>query len=114
MNTINQILQELQTMHADQEGMISESKILNVSHEINVRLFPVYTFKMVNFVMEHDSSEPTETLDSIVNEQIVRVLRMGKFLNDNFKNQFKKDLIDNLHEQHPEFLPNQSQFFLSL
>ncbi len=99
-------------MHADAEGMISDSKILNVTHEISVRLFPVYTFKMVNLVMEHDSTEPSETLDALVQEQIVRVLRMGKFLNDNSKNQFKKELIDNMHDQHPEFLPNQSENYL--
>ena len=110
VSTIYQILQDLQTMHADEEGMISDSKILNVAHEISVRLFPVYTFKMVNLVMEHDSTEPSEMLDALVQEQIVRVLRMGKFLNDNSKNQFKKELIDNMHDQHPEFLPNQSEF----
>ena len=32
-----------------------------------------------------------------------------KYLNDQSKGQLKKELIENLHEQHPEFFPNQSR-----
>lgn len=109
LETIRQILDDITTMQEDEvEGMIAEAKLLVMAHEVNVRLFPVYTFKMMNLVMEHDSTEPSETIDSLVHEQTVRLLRLGKFLNDNSKNQFKKELIDNLHDQHPEFLPNQN------
>ena len=63
----------------------------------------------MNFSLEYDSSEPSETVDVLVNETLTRLLRFGKFLNDNAMTQFKKESIDTIHEQHPEFLPNQSK-----
>ena len=91
-------------------GLIGEAKLINIARDANVRLFPFYTAKVMNLSIEFDSSEPTETVDVLVNETIVRLLRLGKFLNDNTKTQFKKETIDTIHEQHPEFLPNQSKF----
>jgi hypothetical protein len=58
--------------------------------------------------LEYDSSEPAESAEVLINETIVRLLRLGKFLYDNHRTQFKKEVIDNIHEQHAEFLPNQS------
>ncbi len=68
----------------------------------------------MNLSLEYDSSEPSETSDVLVNEMLVRLLRLGKFLNDNTKTQFKKESIDTIHEQHPEFLPNQSMYVLEV
>jgi hypothetical protein len=72
-------------MNQDPNGMIGESKILSFSHEIHIRLFPVYTFKMMNLSSEYDSSEPTDTVDTLVNDITTRLLRFGKFLNDQSK-----------------------------
>lgn len=109
LETIRSILQDMEEMRAnEEEGMIQEAKIITFAHEVHVRLFPVYTFKMMNLKSEHDSNETTETVEQLVSEISTRLLRLGKFLNDNSKNQFKKDLINNLHDQHPEFLPNQN------
>lgn len=92
-----------------ENGWISESKIISFAHEIHIRLFPVYSFKHMNLTTESDSSEPSETAETLVNEITVKLMRLGKFLNDAAKGStFKKEFIDNLHEQHPEFLPNQS------
>lgn len=66
-------------------GMIIESKIVNLAHEIHVRLFPVYTFKTMYLNLEHDSQEPSETIEQLVQEITVRLLRLGKFLTDNSK-----------------------------
>lgn len=90
-------------------GLIGEAKLINIARDVNIRLFPFYTSKVMNLSIEFDSAEPTETVDVLVNETIVRLLRLGKFLNDNTKTQFKKETIDTIHEQHPEFLPNQSK-----
>jgi hypothetical protein len=98
-------------MHENSESMISETKILNLAHEIHIRLYPVYTFKMMNLSLEHDSSEPSETTETLVNDILTRLLRMGKFLFDQAKTQLKKEVIDSLHEQHPELFPNQSKYF---
>lgn len=111
METIKDILRDVKKMNNDPEGMITEARILNIAHEIHIRLFPVYTFKLMNLSLEHDSSEPSESVESLVNDIVVRLLRMGKFLNDQSKNQLKKEMIDNLHENHPEFFPNQSNNF---
>lgn len=108
LETIRQILNDLEGMKLTDTGMIIESKIVNLAHEIHVRLFPVYTFKTMYLNLEHDSQEPSETIEQLVQEITVRLLRLGKFLTDNSKNQFKKDIVDNLHDQHPEFLPNQN------
>ena len=94
-------------------GLIGEAKLINIARDASVRLFPFYTSKVMNLSIEFDSSEPTETVDVLVNETIVRLLRLGKFLNDNTKTQFKKETIDTIHELHPEFLPNQSKLNLS-
>lgn len=108
LETIKEILKDVEQMKDDENGMVNDSKILSVAHEIHVRLFPVYTFKMMNLNLEHDSNEPSETIEQLVQEIVTRLLRLGKFLTDNSKNQFKKDIVDNLHDQHPEFLPNQN------
>jgi hypothetical protein len=111
--TINDILIDIQQMTADEETtMIGETRILNYSHEIQVRLFPIYIYKMMNLNSEHNVSDPSESIETLINDILVRLLRLGKFLND--KNSLKKETIDNLHEQHPEFMPNQSKLFSSL
>ena len=108
LETLKDILKDVNKMSNDPEGMITEARILNLAHEIHIRMFPVYTFKLMNLSLEHDSSEPSESVESLVNDIVVRLLRMGKFLNDQSKGQLKKEMIDNLHENHPEFFPNQS------
>lgn len=109
LETIKSFLTDIEIMHNDTEsGMIAESRIISMSHEIHVRLYPVYTFKMMNLSLEHDSSEPTESTETLVTDMVTKLLRMGKFLNDQYKIQLKKETIDNLHENHPEFLPNQN------
>jgi len=114
LETIRNILEDIEEMRAnEQEGMIQEAKIITFAHEVHIRLFPVYTFKIMNLHLEHDSNETTETAEQLVAEISTRLLRLGKFLHDNSKNQFKKDLINNLHDQHPEFLPNQSRICFS-
>lgn len=65
--------------------MMAETKIINFAHEIHVRLFPVYTFKMMNLFLEHDSSEPTETIEALIHDIVIRLMRLGKFLTDNSK-----------------------------
>ncbi len=75
-------------MHNDQEGMIAESRIISISHEIHVRLYPVYTFKMMNLSLEHDSSEPTDGTETLVTDIVTKLLRLGKFLNDQYKVNF--------------------------
>ena len=72
-------------MHNNEDSMIAETRILNIAHEIHIRLFPVYTFKMMNLSLEHESSEPTETTEALVGDILVRLLRMGKFLYDQAK-----------------------------
>ena len=72
-------------MHNDADGMIAESRIISLAHEIHVRLYPVYTFKMMNLSLEHDSSEPTDGTETLVTDMITRLLRLGKFLNDQYK-----------------------------
>ena len=63
----------------------------------------------MNLTAENDSSEPGDTVEALINDITVKLMRLGKFLNDNSKGtQFKKEFNDNLHDQHPEFLPNQS------
>jgi hypothetical protein len=72
-------------MHNDPEGMIAESRLISIAHEIHVRLYPVYTFKMMNLSLEHDSSEPTDGTETLVTDIVTRLLRLGKFLNDQYK-----------------------------
>lgn len=98
----------MRKMIKDPEGMVTDAKILNMAHEVHIRMFPVYTFKLMNLSLEHDSSEPSESLETLVNDMVIKLLRMGKYLNDQSKGQLKKEVIENLHEQHPEFFPNQS------
>lgn len=133
MDVIKVVLSDMNDMINNPDGLISEAKVLNIARDIsflfelnfiliymiiiyyilnysyvNIRLFPFYTYKIMNLVLEYDSSEPSETTETLVNETLVRLLRFGKFLNDNTKTQYKKESIDSIHEQHPDFLPNQS------
>lgn len=85
METIKDLLVDMEAMHQDPEGMIAESRILNFAHEIHIRLYPIYTFKIMNLTLEHDSSEPADSVETLVNDMIVRLLRLGKFLNDQAK-----------------------------
>ena len=83
-------------MHDDPEGMIAESRLISIAHEIHVRLYPVYTFKMMNLSLEHDSSEPTDGTETLVTDIVTRLLRLGKFLNDQYKVKdicFKKTVV---------------------
>ena len=79
------IFKDLETMHSDAEGMVAESRIISLAHEIHVRLYPVYTFKMMNLSLEHDSSEPTDGTETLVTDMITKLLRLGKFLSDQYK-----------------------------
>ncbi|RMZ98877.1 hypothetical protein BpHYR1_036267 [Brachionus plicatilis] len=106
--TIKDILKDMRKMMDDPEGMVTDARILNMAHEVHIRMFPVYTFKLMNLSLEHDSSEPSESLETLVNDMVIKLLRMGKYLNDQSKGQLKKEIIENLHEHHPEFFPNQN------
>jgi hypothetical protein len=39
----------------------------------------------MNLTSESDSNEPGETIEVLINEITVKLLRLGKFLNDNAK-----------------------------
>ncbi|CAF0760054.1 unnamed protein product [Brachionus calyciflorus] len=108
LDSIKEILKDVNRMSLGSDEMISEARILNIAHEIHIRMFPVYTYKLMNLSLEHDSTEPSESVESLVNDIIVRLLRMGKYLNDQSKGQFKKEMVESLHENHPEFFPNQN------
>lgn len=95
LETIRSILEDIEEMRAnEEEGMIQEAKIITFAHEVHVRLFPVYTFKMMNLNVEHDSNETTETVEQLVSEMSTRLLRLGKFLSDNSKVILKPFLIN--------------------
>jgi hypothetical protein len=79
-----------------------------------MRVFPLYVYKMMNLSLESDSSEPTDSVDTLAGEIVTRLLRLGSFLNEASKIQFKKEIVDNIHEQHPEYLPNQSISLFSI
>jgi hypothetical protein len=95
---------------ATRNSLIVPGKCLfffNQEH-IHMRVFPLYVYKMMNLSLEFDSSEPTDSMETLVGEIVTRLLRLGSYLNEASKIQYKKEIVDNVHEQHPEYLPNQS------
>ena len=107
--TIKMVIDDLNRMQSDPEGMIADSRILSYAHEVHIRLYPFYAYKTMNLSLEHDSSEPSESVETLVNDIVLRLLRLGKYLVENTKVQSKKEFIDSLHDSHPEFFPNQSK-----
>lgn len=45
----------------------------------------MYCFKVLNLSIESNASDPSETVESLVGDIVVRFLRMGKFLTDQSK-----------------------------
>ena len=42
----------------------------------------------MNLSLEHDSSEPTDGTETLVTDIVTKLLRLGKFLNDQYKVNF--------------------------
>ena len=78
LNDINKSLEE-------PDGMLQDAKILNFTHEIHMRLFPPFVVKNMNLSLEHDSSEPSDTPETLVNDIVTRLLRLGKYLLENIR-----------------------------
>ena len=83
--TIKLILSDINKHQEDPDGMIQDAKILNFTHEIHLRLFPPFIVKNMNLSLEHDSSEPSDTPETLVNDMVTRLLRLGKFLLENIR-----------------------------
>lgn len=47
----------------------------------------------MNLSLEHDSSEPSDSIESLVSDITVRLLRLGKFLNDQSKVIIEKNYL---------------------
>ena len=78
----------MEAMHLDPEGMIEDSRVLSIDHEIHVRLYPIYVFKIMHLSLEYDSNDPSESVENLVNDIITRLLRLGKLLTDQSKVSF--------------------------
>lgn len=107
IDVIKMILENMNDMIRNNEnGPICDAKILNVSRDVT-RIFPLYLAKTMNLSSEYESSDPSESSDVLINDTINRLLKLGKFFYD--RSPIKKELVDTVHEKHPELLPNQSK-----
>ena len=82
---LKELFKDMEAMQLDPEGMIEDSRVLSIDHEIHVRLYPVYVFKIMYLSLEYDSNDPSESVENLVNDIITRLLRLGKLLTDQFK-----------------------------
>lgn len=45
----------------------------------------MYAYKVMNLTSESDSNEPGDTIEALISEITVKLIRLGKFLNDSAK-----------------------------
>uniref|UniRef100_A0A0B6Z9H9 BLUF domain-containing protein n=1 Tax=Arion vulgaris TaxID=1028688 RepID=A0A0B6Z9H9_9EUPU len=105
---IMKIVQDLQMMEQDPDSYVAKSKILVISHDINIRLYSYWSFQTLD-IIEHgieayDTHEPCENL---IVDLLTQILKLGVYLFKQPKTSLRS-AMETLHEKIPDLLPQQS------
>jgi hypothetical protein len=60
-------------------------RLTHILIHVHIRIFPLYAYKVMNLTSESDSNEPGDTIEALISEITVKLIRLGKFLNDSAK-----------------------------
>jgi len=105
---ILEVAKELTNQENNSEGMISNSKILVISHDINHRQYQAWGFRTLDIVEPGlESYEPTDSVENLVVDLLQQLLKLGSFLAKQPKLNLK-NAMDSLHDKVPELLPQQA------
>ncbi|XP_035695583.1 testis-expressed protein 47-like isoform X1 [Branchiostoma floridae] len=94
--------------HQQSEGaLLSDAKILIMSHDIPTRLYPQWSHRVLNLPASRlEKYETNESVEQLVPECLTQLLKLGVYLAKTPKLNLK-NAMDSLHEKVPELLPPQ-------
>ncbi|XP_078692809.1 testis-expressed protein 47-like isoform X1 [Branchiostoma floridae x Branchiostoma belcheri] len=94
--------------HQQSEGaLLSDAKILIMSHDIPTRLYPQWSHRVLNLPASRlDKYETNDPIEQLVPECLTQLLKLGVYLAKTPKLNLK-NAMDSLHEKVPELLPPQ-------
>ncbi|XP_048248729.1 testis-expressed protein 47-like isoform X1 [Haliotis rufescens] len=103
-----EIVKDLHYSQTSDQGFISKAKILVISHDIPQRLYQQWSFRTLDIEAHRlEAFEPSETTDKLIIDVLTQLLKLGKFISKTPKLNFK-NAMDSLHQNVPEFLPQQA------
>jgi len=102
------ILEDLHESINDRDGLIREASILNISYNIQSRLYPNWTFKSIKLAVEDLDAQPAETTEAIAIEVLGKLLRLARYqAEERQRNERPVDVLANIDQQRADLLPNQ-------
>ncbi|CAK8689478.1 testis-expressed protein 47-like [Clavelina lepadiformis] len=99
------ILRDLDQLASKNSPLMTEPKILTISHDVPTRLYQQWSFRILNISSGRDEYEGKEGVNELVVETVTLLLKLGVYILKTPKLNVK----DNLHESVPELLIPQDQ-----
>ncbi|XP_039211019.1 testis-expressed protein 47-like isoform X2 [Crotalus tigris] len=101
------VLRDLRDMEQQKRVLVLDAKILVVSHNLPSRLFPQWSYKMLNLPERYLNYETSheEPVEATISECLTALLKLGKHLLKYPKS--PKNLPDHFLEEVPEFIVSQ-------
>ncbi|CAH1794611.1 unnamed protein product [Owenia fusiformis] len=88
-------------------GHIENAKVLVLSHDIPVRLYQQWNFRILDIrAPSGDDYETSESTYKVATDLVIQLLKLGSYLAKQPKLNLK-NAMDSLHEKVPELLPQQ-------
>lgn len=101
------IIEDMVKTTSQKASMITDARILNISHDIPMRTFPQWNYRTLNLhAMKTDDFETNEPLETTVLQILKQMLQLGVHISKQPKMNLKAAL-DSLVEKVPKLLPAQ-------
>ncbi|CAF2512289.1 unnamed protein product [Rotaria sp. Silwood2] len=107
-SAMKSILEDLNQSINNRDGLIREALILNISYNIQTRLYPNWSFKSIKLAVEDLDAQPAETPEAIAIEILSKLLRLARYqAEERQRNERSGDVLANFDQQRADLLPNQ-------
>nr|CAB3227183.1 uncharacterized protein C7orf62-like [Phallusia mammillata] len=102
------ILKDLNEATSGGNGLLHDTKILTISHDVPTRLYQQWSYRVLNITSSREEYEGSEGVDELVVEVVTSLLKLGVYILKTPKLNVK-NAMDTLHETVPELLIPQDQ-----
>uniref|UniRef100_A0A2D4MN07 BLUF domain-containing protein n=1 Tax=Micrurus spixii TaxID=129469 RepID=A0A2D4MN07_9SAUR len=106
-DVLHSVLRDLRDMEQQKRVLVLDAKILVMSHNLPARLFPQWSYKVLNLPERYLNYETSheEPVEATISECLTALLKLGKHLLRYPKS--PKNLPDHFLEKVPEFIVSQ-------
>nr|XP_002128703.1 testis-expressed protein 47-like [Ciona intestinalis] len=105
---IYSILRDMDKLVSQGNTLITDPKILTLSHDVPTRLYQAWSYRVLNITSGREEYEGKEGVDELVVEAVTSLLKLGMFILKSPKLNVTS-AMDTLHETVPDLLIPQDQ-----